>query len=131
MRDSDWRSDRGKQRLDDNMEQRTVEADKANWKAWPQGTITAAVNRDLPIRIYRLSAGPHYVSGPYAARRVGTPLDPLEPPSMPVPTYDHVPVVDFEFTKPDHSMNDAPDDHPVLKQRTVEQMFGGPSSSNS
>jgi len=65
------------------MEQRTVEADKAEWKRWLQGKIEAAVQRELPNHVYRLSAGNHYVSGPYAARRKGMRIDPELPAGQP------------------------------------------------
>ena len=65
------------------LEQRTVEADKAGWKAWLQGKIEAAVNRELPNHIYRLSAGQHYVGGEYAARRKGLRINPELPAGQP------------------------------------------------
>jgi len=97
------------------LEQRTVESDKANWKAWLQGKIKAAINRELPHHIYRLSAGQQYVSGEYAARRKGTRIDSELPAGE-------------SYIATGILVDVAPMPEPVKKQRTIDQMFAARDS---
>lgn len=100
------------------LETDTVARDKANWKAWLQGKIEAAVNRELPNHIYRLSTRDQYVSGEYAERRKGLRIDPTLPAGQP-----------FVATG---VLVDVSPPMPVNQQPIIDQMFaarGSPSGA--
>ena len=57
------------------MEVVTVSTDKCNWKAWLKRLVCAAVDHSLSSGICRLSAGRHYINGPYVEMRKGSAID--------------------------------------------------------
>lgn len=100
------------------LEQRTVEADKGGWENWTQSKIEASVNRELPNRIYRLSAGKQYMTGEYADRRKNTAIDP---------------VAVFRSEQPDVAVG-VPvvlNPKPSSKQRTILEMFASHASTSN
>tara|TARA_Y100000389_G_scaffold133276_2_gene130783 strand:- start:567 stop:1322 length:756 start_codon:yes stop_codon:yes gene_type:complete len=97
------------------LEVETIARDKADWKRWLQGKIEAAVRRELPHHIYRLSARDQYVSGEYATRRKGLRIDPELPAGQP-------------FIATGILVDVSPMPQPVNQQRTIDQMFAAPGS---